>query len=1072
MKLLLSITGKLTLILVLFCVGLLGSLGTLAYTSGRAGLQEAATSELLTQAIEKQAALDSWIITARSDISAQAESPLVAEYATNLLAAAPASPEALAAHDRLLSELQPHTGSETSFTELFFIEADTGKVLVSTDPSEEGKFKENLSFFINGKREPYVSEMYFLVSLNRPAMTAAAPVKATNGRTLGVLAGRLDLNSLNTLINLRTGLHQTDDFFLTNSIGLLVTQPRFISDTGILMIMLKTEAINRCLGGNSGVISADDYRGVPALISYHWLVKQQMCLIVKIDQAEAFAPSLAFSRTIVLTGGLALVIAIALAIVLSRSFTRPILALQAGAARLGQGDLEYRVALKSQDEIGLLAAEFNKMAASLEKQATERKQAEEVLQESEKRYRTLFEDSPISLWEEDFSAVKQRLDALQTGGVTDLHTYLESHPQEVADCASLIKILDVNKIAVERYKAKDKDDLEKNLSNILSPQSNLFFCKELVAIAEGINKFNIEGRNQTLTGEPVDISLSWSVAPGHESDMSKVLISAIDITERKQAEKQIHEQVKTLGVLYDLSRTLTDMEDFNAILDLLVRQAAEATHVTFARVLLLEKDDLVARAFFPVRVLDHDLQVEQREPLAAYPFLQRVLEENTPQVIQLGNPEADDCAPFFLGIAQTLCVVPLCTRERPLGLLMLGEARDAAREPFTAGKMHLALSIGEQAASTLHRVLLHEETLRRLRNIQGLRDIDHAINSSVDLRLTLSIVIDQVVTQLGVDAADVLLFNPNTQKLEYAAGHGFRSKAIERSRLRLGEGHAGRAALEQHLVSVDNLRKEIKDFVRGDLLAGEDFDSYHCAPLIAKGQVIGVLEVYLHTHRPQNVEWLDFFKTLAGQTAIAVDNASMFANLQHSNAELSMSYDATIEGWSRALDLRDRETEGHSQRVTEMTLNIAREMNISEEELVHVRRGALLHDIGKMGVPDSILFKPGKLTDDEWVVMHRHPQLAFDMLSPIQYLNLALDIPYCHHEKWDGSGYPRGLKGEEIPLAARLFAVVDVYDALTSDRPYRKAWTKKKAFEHIRAGAGSHFDPQVVKAFFQIMDTG
>jgi putative nucleotidyltransferase with HDIG domain len=178
-----------------------------------------------------------------------------------------------------------------------------------------------------------------------------------------------------------------------------------------------------------------------------------------------------------------------------------------------------------------------------------------------------------------------------------------------------------------------------------------------------------------------------------------------------------------------------------------------------------------------------------------------------------------------------------------------------------------------------------------------------------------------------------------------------------------------------------------------------------------------------------------------------------------------MAYDATIEGWSHALDLRDKETEGHTQRVTEMTLKLGRSFGLSEADMVQVRWGALLHDIGKMGVPDGILNKPGPLTDEEWLVMKKHPSFAYEMLSPIRYLRQALDIPYSHHEKWDGSGYPRGLKGEQIPLTARLFAMVDVWDALTSNRPYRKAWSEEKTRRHIQAGAGTHFDPKAVEAF-------
>ena len=186
------------------------------------------------------------------------------------------------------------------------------------------------------------------------------------------------------------------------------------------------------------------------------------------------------------------------------------------------------------------------------------------------------------------------------------------------------------------------------------------------------------------------------------------------------------------------------------------------------------------------------------------------------------------------------------------------------------------------------------------------------------------------------------------------------------------------------------------------------------------------------------------------------------------NAELTSAYDATIEGWSRALDMRDKETEGHCRRVTDLTLALAQAMNLPSADLMQVRRGALLHDIGKMGIPDAILLKPGPLDDGEWEIMRRHPVYAYDMLSPITFLRPALAIPLCHHEKWDGTGYPHGLWGEEIPLSARLFAVVDVWDALRSDRPYRAGWPTDKVRAHIAGGAGTHFDPQVVEAFLAL----
>ncbi|WP_322487103.1 HD domain-containing phosphohydrolase [Chloroflexus sp.] len=239
------------------------------------------------------------------------------------------------------------------------------------------------------------------------------------------------------------------------------------------------------------------------------------------------------------------------------------------------------------------------------------------------------------------------------------------------------------------------------------------------------------------------------------------------------------------------------------------------------------------------------------------------------------------------------------------------------------------------------------------------------------------------------------------------------------------------------------------------------------APLYAANRLVGVL--LLQRATPLSEAELDLLNDIAELSANALHRTDLFDQLRAANAELRAAYDETIEGWSRALDLRDRETEGHSRRVTELTVRIAARMGFSEEELLHVRRGALLHDIGKMGIPDAILLKPGPLNDEEWKVMRTHPTLAVELLHPIAFLAPALDIPWCHHEKWDGTGYPRGLRGEEIPLAARIFAVVDVYDALTSDRPYRAAWLRERALAYIREQAGCHFDPRVVKVFEQVI---
>lgn len=352
--------------------------------------------------------------------------------------------------------------------------------------------------------------------------------------------------------------------------------------------------------------------------------------------------------------------------------------------------------------------------------------------------------------------------------------------------------------------------------------------------------------------------------------------------------------------------------------------------------------------------------------------------------------------------------------------------------------------------------------------LSSLRAIDQAITGSLDLNVTLNVVLDQTVNRLGVDAAAVLLLDPHSQTLEYAAGRGFRLEEARQTRIRLGDGVAGIAALERRTIEIGSIEDTQRHGTRRGWLLEEGFSSHLAAPLLAKGQIRGVLEVFQRRPFTPDRNWVEFLETLAGQAAIAVDNATLFEALQRSNAQLTIAYDGTLEGWSRALDLRDEETEGHTKRVTEGCIRLARALGIEGEELVHLRRGALLHDIGKMGVPDSILRKPGPLTEEEWQIMRRHPVYAYELLAPIPFLAPALDIPYCHHERWDGTGYPRGLKGKEIPIAARIFAVADVWDALLSDRPYRPGLPREKVLDYIESQAGAHFDPEVVRVFLQL----
>jgi HD-GYP domain-containing protein (c-di-GMP phosphodiesterase class II) len=367
--------------------------------------------------------------------------------------------------------------------------------------------------------------------------------------------------------------------------------------------------------------------------------------------------------------------------------------------------------------------------------------------------------------------------------------------------------------------------------------------------------------------------------------------------------------------------------------------------------------------------------------------------------------------------------------------------------------------------------LLSEGLKNKNRELETLHEIDLVIASSMDLENILAVIMEQAVKELGVDAADILLLDADSDTLSIASRIGFRTDALLHTRLRSGQGYAGQALLSDGEIIVNHLDKNAEGFARSPAFAEEGFAFYGGRRLTIKEKTVGVIELYRRTPFIPTESWMLFFRTIAGQAAIALDNADLLNGLRRANMELAEANDGTIESWAEALELRDRETEGHCRRVTEATVFLAERFGFTGTNLDRVRQGALLHDIGKMGIPDSILLKPGALTQEEFTVMQRHPVIAKNLLSRIKFLQTALDIPYCHHEKWDGTGYPQGLAREDIPLSARLFAVVDVWDALRSDRPYRSSWPEEKVLAHISSLSGTHFDPRAVDAFIEMRRT-
>ena len=557
----------------------------------------------------------------------------------------------------------------------------------------------------------------------------------------------------------------------------------------------------------------------------------------------------------------------------------------------------------------------------------------------------------------------------------------------------------------------------------------------------------------------------WARLEAGTEDKQECRAVMVDITERKKAVEALRRRLAGLEALHRVSASLRAAKTRDEALPILLDETLAALD-TDAGIIWLhhpDSDELRAAAARGWFRQTGETPIKPGEGVVGSVFAGGQMHVSTefardPAVHQ---PAAGPIPAGWGGIC-----LPIRTGGITVGVLFVSVPLPREIMPE---QVQLLESLTEMAGAALHRMSLHESTVRQLDQLQVMHRVDQAIAASMDLRMMLNILLGHVATQLKVDAADVLLLDPRTMMLEHAAGRGFRTRAVEGARYRLGESLAGRAALERRAVDgADPAQiQESPEFAA--FWAGEGFAAYYGVPLIAKGQVKGVLEVFHRAPLATGQNWVRFSETLADQAAIAIDNAQLFDHLQNANVDLAQAYDAATEGWSRALDLRDRETEGHTLRVTEMTIRLAKAMGVGADELVHIHRGALLHDIGKLGVPDGILHKPGPLTEDEWKLMRQHPQFSFDMLMPIAFLTPALDIPYCHHEKWDGTGYPRGLKGAQIHPSARLFAVVDVWDALMSDRPYREAWPEGKVLEHIRSLAGTHFEPEAVELFMKVM---
>lgn len=365
-----------------------------------------------------------------------------------------------------------------------------------------------------------------------------------------------------------------------------------------------------------------------------------------------------------------------------------------------------------------------------------------------------------------------------------------------------------------------------------------------------------------------------------------------------------------------------------------------------------------------------------------------------------------------------------------------------------------------ESASALRALVHRLKTLGR---------IDEAIRAGSSASLLFHVGATEARDTLEAGAVSILRLVEPDHRLIPVANVGFRTDLGDSVELHLDEGLIGEALVERRSTGADDILAPGSRFARPDIAEAEGFRGFAMAPMIARGRVLGVIAAFRRHVGRFTPDLEEFLGVLAGQVAVGVLHVESYRDLETANEQLLLAYDENIEAWSRALDQRDHETQGHSQRVTAIAVKLAQHAGIEGRELRYLRWGALLHDIGKMGIPDAILRKAGPLTPEEWAIVQQHPVIARDLLLPIRYLAPAIAIPYSHHERWDGQGYPLGLAGKDIPLAARLFAVVDVFDAMRSTRPYRQGWGEARVLRDLRARAGSHLDPELVELFCSVM---
>jgi len=659
---------------------------------------------------------------------------------------------------------------------------------------------------------------------------------------------------------------------------------------------------------------------------------------------------------------------------------------------------------------------------------TERERSEQALRESEAKYHRLIEHIPAITY---------------TAATDDAKTRLYVSPQ----------IETMLGISQDEYLADS--DLWHRMIHPADRERVLAAAERFYATGE---PFVCEYRSLTRDGNGLWFHDEAVIVRDGAGSPPFIQGVKVDITERKDGERRLQRQLAELSTLHAISITCSQSNSENEMIEQVAKSTARIYSEVCGILLLNERGDVLT---------PHPSYIgaDVSNWYAGYPITEGVTGKavSTGRVMRIGDvTEEPGYFEIASGIKSELCV-PIRVNERIIGVLNV-ESHEAER--FDEDDERFLGTVAGTLGNSIQRLRLFQTEERRRAEAETLQESSAVMATSLDWEQAIDLILDQLARVLSYDSASVQLLRGGF--LEIVGGRGWLDPdVVLGKRFEVpGENPNSKVIRERRAIILGDaplayalFREEPHSHIR----------SWLGVPLIAQNQVIGMLAIDSRQADYFTEAHVRLVTAFAHQAAAAIENARLFRSLQQAHMDLAWSYDTTLEGWGNALELRDKETQGHTTRVAELALGLAHRVGCTEEELRSIRRGALVHDIGKMGISDRILNKPGPLTKKEWDEMRRHPQYAYDMLYPIAYLRPALDIPYSHHERWDGSGYPHGLKGRQIPLAARIFAVVDVWDALLSDRPYRRAWNRRKAVRYIRENAGTHFDPDIAAIFLKMI---